>query len=84
MGESLKAGGSLYDSVLPQGTFDGFYEIVRQFYPVLPTTIDHYSSSHTICTSPDLALAQTCGSNLTQEYHQYLSVLGTPIYAVEG
>jgi hypothetical protein len=79
----LKASGGLYSSLHdPKVTNDFFSYISKQ--SDLQFKVDAFSSFHSIWTSSDLGISQTCGSNLTQEYESYLTILGAPLYTAEG
>jgi ABC-type phosphate/phosphonate transport system substrate-binding protein len=75
----------IYDSLIGSSANKQFYQWIQEKEPELfSSQIDSYESFHTNWTSPKLGLGHICGSSFTQEYSEYVTVLGVPIFSAKG
>lgn len=78
---TLKIAPFIYDSLFPLGSCQVFYDGVQSFCDekwAKLSKMDIYSSFHSNWTSEELGIGHICGSNYTQEYSDYLRILGKP------
>ncbi len=78
---TLKIAPFIYDSLFPLGSCQVFYNGIQSYCSDEKLSkMDIYSSFHSNWTSEELGIGHICGSNFTQEYSNYLRILGKPFY----
>jgi hypothetical protein len=75
----------VYNALILEDANSVFYRYIQQLNPELfSSQIESFESFHSCWVSPQLGLGQITGSQLTQEYSDFLTVLGIPVCAANG
>jgi ABC-type phosphate/phosphonate transport system substrate-binding protein len=75
----------VYNTLILEDANSVFYRYIQQLNPDLfSSQIESFESFHSCWVSPQLGLGQITGSQLTQEYSDFLTVLGIPVCAANG
>src|SRR5262245_34486027 len=80
---------SLYDVPERQAAIDAWWAGLTRHWRALglsdiPATAHMPSNLYKLWLAPDLFIAQTCGYPLTHELKDRVTLIATPVYAVEG